>query len=49
MENITSGKLWPENMVLDDYQCHNYIRFMDSLDKRYSNKILPNFLIKGFN
>ncbi|KOC71097.1 hypothetical protein WH47_01740 [Habropoda laboriosa] len=35
--------------VLDDYQCHNYIRFMNTLDKRYGNKILPKFSIKGFN
>ncbi|XP_050576401.1 uncharacterized protein LOC126915612 [Bombus affinis] len=49
MESTTNGKLWPEHMVLDDYQCHNYIKFMDSLDKRYGNKILPKFSVKGFN
>ncbi|XP_017760235.1 PREDICTED: uncharacterized protein LOC108550852 [Eufriesea mexicana] len=49
MENITNEKMWPDHMILDDYQCHNYIKFMDSLDKRYGNKILPKFLVKGFN
>ena len=49
MEDITSGKLWPEHMVLNEYQCHDYIKFMDTLDKRYGNRILPKFAIKGFN
>ncbi|KAF3430761.1 LOW QUALITY PROTEIN: hypothetical protein E2986_00218 [Frieseomelitta varia] len=49
MENVTNGKLWPEHIVLDDYRCHNYIKFMDSLNKRYGNKILPKFSVKGFN
>lgn len=34
---------------MDDYQCHNYFRFMDTLDKRYGNKILPKVLIKKFD
>ncbi|XP_034171396.2 protein broad-minded isoform X1 [Osmia lignaria lignaria] len=49
MEDITNGKLWPEHMVLNEYQCHDYIKFMDTLDKRYGNRILPKFTIKGFN
>ncbi|KZC15043.1 Protein broad-minded [Dufourea novaeangliae] len=36
-------------MMLDDYHCHEYIRFMDILDKRYGNKILPKLIIKDFN
>ncbi|XP_076287789.1 protein broad-minded isoform X1 [Lasioglossum baleicum] len=46
MQHMTSGKMWPEHMVLDDYQSHNYIRFMDTLDKRYGNKILPKLSVK---
>ncbi|CAK9810663.1 Protein broad-minded [Anthophora quadrimaculata] len=49
MENITHGKMWPEHMALGDYQCHNYIKFMNTLDKRYGNKILLKFSMKEFN
>nr|XP_031836746.1 protein broad-minded-like isoform X2 [Nomia melanderi] len=49
MQHMTTGKMWPEHMTLDDYQCHNYIRFMDTLDKRYGNKVLPKLSIKSFN
>ncbi|XP_015438012.1 PREDICTED: protein broad-minded-like [Dufourea novaeangliae] len=49
MQHVTSGKMWPEHMMLDDYHCHEYIRFMDILDKRYGNKILPKLIIKDFN
>ncbi|XP_032690009.1 protein broad-minded-like isoform X2 [Odontomachus brunneus] len=41
LEDITSGKIWPENMVLDEYRCHNYISYMDNLGQRYRNRVLP--------
>ncbi|XP_053976806.1 uncharacterized protein LOC128875330 isoform X1 [Hylaeus volcanicus] len=46
MQHVTNGKMNFEHMILDDYQCHNYIRFMDTLDKRYGNRILPKVSIK---
>ncbi|XP_076749425.1 protein broad-minded [Xylocopa sonorina] len=49
MENTINGKMWPEHMVLDDYQCHSYIKFMDKLDKRYGNKVLPKIASKGLD
>nr|XP_012148034.1 PREDICTED: uncharacterized protein LOC105663485 isoform X2 [Megachile rotundata] len=49
MEDITSGKMWPEHMVFNEYKSHEYIKFMDTLDKRYGNKILPKFVLKGFS
>ncbi|XP_072745888.1 protein broad-minded [Anoplolepis gracilipes] len=41
LEDFTSRKMWPENMILDDYRCHNYISYMDNLGQRYRNRILP--------
>ncbi|XP_019698395.1 protein broad-minded isoform X2 [Harpegnathos saltator] len=41
LEDLTSGKMWPENMALDEYRCHNYISYMDNLGQRYRNKVLP--------
>ncbi|XP_078044991.1 protein broad-minded isoform X1 [Augochlora pura] len=49
MEHMTSGKMWPEYMMLSDYQSHKYIRFMDTLDKRYGNKILPKLSAINFD
>lgn len=41
LEDLTSRKIWPENMILDEYRCHNYISYMDNLGQRYRNRILP--------
>lgn len=35
--------------MLNDYQCNTYIRYMNILDKRYGNKILPKLAVKGFD
>ncbi|XP_070165433.1 protein broad-minded isoform X2 [Polyergus mexicanus] len=41
LEDFTSRKMWPENMILDEYRCHNYISYMDNLGQRYRNRVLP--------
>ncbi|XP_077277634.1 protein broad-minded [Temnothorax americanus] len=41
LQDLTSRKMWPENMILDEYRCHNYITYMDNLGQRYRNRVLP--------
>lgn len=41
LQDLTNKKMWPENMVLDEYRCHNYITYMDNLGQRYRNRVLP--------
>ncbi|KAL6441303.1 hypothetical protein ACFW04_003514 [Cataglyphis niger] len=41
LEDFTNRKMWPENMILDEYRCHNYISYMDNLGQRYRNRVLP--------
>ncbi|KAG7204911.1 hypothetical protein KM043_005304 [Ampulex compressa] len=48
-EDLRNGKKWPEHMRLKNYQCCSYIRFMDTLSKRYGNKVLPKITIRKFN
>ncbi|XP_017886047.1 protein broad-minded-like isoform X2 [Ceratina calcarata] len=49
MENVTARRIWPDYIDFEDYRCHHYFKFMDMLDKRYGNKILPKFALKGFS
>nr|XP_012232849.1 PREDICTED: LOW QUALITY PROTEIN: protein broad-minded-like [Linepithema humile] len=41
LRDLTNTKMWPENMMLDEYRCHSYISYMDNLGQRYRNRILP--------
>ncbi|XP_012534210.2 protein broad-minded isoform X2 [Monomorium pharaonis] len=41
LQDLANRKMWPENMVLDEYRCHNYITYMDNLGQRYRNRVLP--------
>ncbi|XP_066591370.1 protein broad-minded-like [Prorops nasuta] len=41
MRDIANGKMWPENLALDNFRCHDNLALMDNLEKRYRNKVLP--------
>ncbi|KAL7287734.1 hypothetical protein TKK_0018119 [Trichogramma kaykai] len=49
IKSITEGKMWPEEMVLEDYRCHSQIGFMDRLSKRHGGKVLPSLTQRKFN
>ncbi|XP_011298028.1 protein broad-minded-like [Fopius arisanus] len=45
MQDIVDKKYWPENIDLSSYQCHNYLVYMDRLEKKYQNQILPSLTL----
>ncbi|XP_058789417.1 protein broad-minded-like [Phymastichus coffea] len=49
MKNIVKGKMWPEDLVLEDYRCHSQIGFMDRLSKRHGGKVLPLLTQRSLN
>ncbi|XP_044019948.1 protein broad-minded-like, partial [Aphidius gifuensis] len=49
MQDVIEKKSWPENLDLSGYHCHEHMNFIDRLEKKYQNNILPSLTGRKVN